>query len=342
MLVFYDEIFLTHIPPEMAHPETPERLQILYNATLELIEEHGNIIEVKKPTYNIEDIPLLVHDKEYYNMIKEYSSRISAEYLDLDTYICSNTFKAAVKASSTVVEAVDLILQGRVSKVFCLIRPPGHHATKNKAGGFCIFNNVAIGAEYALKHGLKKIAILDLDAHHGNGTQEIFYERQDVLYVSIHQYGIYPGTGWYDELGKAEGLGYNINIPLPAFASDDIYIKALDIASRIISQFKPDLLLVSLGFDTLKKDPLTDLMLTTEFFQEIGRRLAEIRDKIILVLEGGYHLQSMKKAYKNLIKGLLNLAGRRITAEKSIEEAHKRFNKIVTEALKAFSEYWNL
>jgi acetoin utilization deacetylase AcuC-like enzyme len=303
--IVYDPIFLRHNPGPW-HPESPKRLaavkDIIDQSRLEKVE-----IEARPA---VKEELCLVHTSEYVDYILNLEID-ELTHLDLDTAISPYSMAAALKAVGGVLEATDRVMKGEIKKVFCAIRPPGHHAEPDKAMGFCIFNNVAIGAAYALKrHGLKRIAIVDWDLHHGNGTQDAFYESCEVLYVSLHQFPFYPGTGSEIEKGEGAGLGYTINIPLVPGSSDVDFRQAFDeIVMPALTNYEPELLYISAGFDSHRDDPLGSLYLTSEFYGEMTAYLKQIADKfcggkIISVLEGGYSLGALKESLSFHLKEL--------------------------------------
>jgi acetoin utilization deacetylase AcuC-like enzyme len=211
-----------------------------------------------------------------------------------DTHAVRESFEASVLASGAVVTAIDAVVEGRAGSAFCAVRPPGHHAEKDRAMGFCLLNNVAIGARHAQQqHGMERVAILDWDVHHGNGTQHIFEEDPTVLYVSLHQYPFYPGTGARSEQGKGPGQGYTLNIPLPAGAEEQRYLKAFDEEILpALDRFKPSLLILSAGFDAHTDDPLGGMKLTAGSYAVMTRLLNGIAP-VVSVLEGGYDLHAL-------------------------------------------------
>lgn len=290
--IFYSPAFLEHKAP-VGHPENEQRLISIIKA-LEKVNYFD--IPVIEPRDATEEELELVHTKEYINLVKTTSQ--SGGYLDPDTYTSPGSFKAALKAAGAVIQAAESISKREISKAFCLLRPPGHHALANQAMGFCLFNNVAIGAAWFVKNCQQKVAILDFDAHHGNGTQAIFYESDQVLYCSWHQWPHYPGTGTTEETGQGKGQGLTINMPLPAGSGDDIFIKSFDdLVKPQLEKFKPSLLIVSAGFDSHKDDPLSALQFTEHgyatFFKRILKHLQRYPAGLIFVLEGGYNLKAL-------------------------------------------------
>jgi acetoin utilization deacetylase AcuC-like enzyme len=235
--------------------------------------------------------------------------------LDPDTSTSAHSYEVALLAAGGVLKAIELILKSEVQNGFAFVRPPGHHAEASRAMGFCLFNNVAIGAEYLLKKcGQKQVLILDWDLHHGNGTQNSFYARNDVLYFSTHQFPHYPGTGHWSETGEGEGEGFTINIPLSPGKRDGEYLYIFDkILNPIADKFQPDFILVSAGFDIYEGDPLGGMQITSEGFGALAHNLLGLADKhcnerILFVLEGGYNLKGLSEGSKEV---LFQLSGKK-------------------------------
>jgi acetoin utilization deacetylase AcuC-like enzyme len=301
----YDDIFLKHEMP-VGHPESPARLIKIRN-TLMQSPVWENLIQIRPRRADEEDI-LNVHTRDYFDSIKTF-----AGYFDPDTYISEHSFEAALFAAGAVIEAIDRCRKNDVDRAFCAVRPPGHHAEANRAMGFCIFNNIAVGARYAQKTGYKKVFIIDFDVHHGNGTQHIFEEDDTVFYFSTHQYPHYPGTGKDTERGKGKGEGYTYNIAMPYGAGDKDYYDAYrDILPRLITNFRPDIILVSAGYDIHAKDPLSGINVSNEGLRSIVRGILLRRTKTYLpslpyvfALEGGYHLEALGESVLRTITELL-------------------------------------
>lgn len=290
--IFYSDTFLNHKAP-MGHPENENRL-IAIKKALEIVNFFG--IPVKEPHPASTDELELVHTKEHIERVRKISSK--ASYLDPDTYTSTGSFEAALKAAGAVVQAAESIEGGQLSQAFCLVRPPGHHALANQSMGFCLFNNVAVGAAWFVKNCRRKVAILDFDAHHGNGTQSIFYNSDQVLYCSWHQWPHYPGTGASSETGEGKGKGFSINIPLQAGSSDDIFIQSFDeLVLPALEQFSPSLIIISAGFDSHKDDPLSALQFTeqgyADFFKRLLKFISHFPVGLIFTLEGGYDLNAL-------------------------------------------------
>lgn len=279
------------------HPENKGRL----TAILEAVEENGldsKLLRLDPAPATVEQIALIHHIDYIHSVQKAWDE--GHRRLDPDTIVCSESYFVALLAAGATVTAVDMVLDDKIKRAFCAVRPPGHHAERHRAMGFCLFNNAAIGAEYAIRsRGLQKVFILDWDVHHGNGTQNSFYRRGDIYYASIHQWPNYPGTGLEKETGEGEGLGANRNFPLSPFQGDDAYISIFkeSIIPEIL-RFSPDLVMISAGFDAHESDFLASMNVSTEGFGRMTEMVAEAAEKvcggkIVSVLEGGYHLKAL-------------------------------------------------
>jgi len=244
----------------------------------------------------------LVHSQEYIKSIEE-ACKNGVEMLDADTTISRDSYDVALLAAGGVLAGVDAVIQERVKNVFCVVRPPGHHAEHERAMGFCIFNNIAVAARYIQKkHALEKVLIVDWDAHHGNGTQNAFYYDPSVYYFSVHQFPHYPGTGKEDETGEREGTGFTLNMPMAAGSGDVEYLEAFEnILYPAAQKFSPDFILISAGFDGHKDDPLSNLNLTAAGYEKLTQTISDLaeeccRGRMVSILEGGYNLKALSES----------------------------------------------
>ena len=304
----YHDIYLEHKTTE-GHPETPRRLV----AILERLKQTGlysQLLAITPSPASVEWIKT-VHSPEYIQRAQN-SCQKGTRFLDsMDTPISPKSYETALMAVGGVFSAVDAVMQKKVTNAFCAVRPPGHHAVEDAAMGFCMFNNVAIGARYIQKqYGLSRILIVDWDVHHGNGTQAAFYDDPNVLYFSTHQYPFYPGSGSETEKGSGKGLNYNINVPLSAGSTDDDYLRAFkEKLEPAALAFSPDFVLISAGFDAHENDLLGGMKVTTEGFAQLTKIVKQIAQKccqgrLVSVLEGGYHLQSLASSVEAHIQEL--------------------------------------
>ena len=287
-LLIKDSIFLEHDTGE--HPESIKRL-IAINSAITPLEPKLVVTNSYKATK--EEI-LFVHTNEHYNRVKEYATL--QKPLDADTLTSKRSFEVALYAAGAGIKALNTIKEGLAHLAFCAVRPPGHHATPTNAMGFCLFNNIAIAARYAQTIGYKRVFIIDFDVHHGNGTQDTFWEDESVFYFSTHQAFAYPGTGNPDEIGASKGEGYTFNYPLMPNSSDsellDVYYNELP---PLIEQFNPDLILVSAGYDLHESDPLAMLDVTHEGIKKMVEQILSLKKEIpkIFFLEGGYNVNAL-------------------------------------------------
>lgn len=308
----YDDIYLKH-DTGSRHPESPQRL-IAIKSRLEEKIKNGNLqlIKPKRPSDIIEWITT-IHSRDYVERVKK-SCQSQVEYMDsVDTPISKESYDTALMAVSGVLTAIDEVIQGNVKNAFCAIRPPGHHALKDRAMGFCLFNNVAIGARYIQKrYGLSKVLIVDWDVHHGNATQDAFYDDPTVLYFSAHRSPFYPGTGYENEKGKGKGLGYTINVNMKAGDGDASYKKVFENILRPKAiEFDPDFILISAGFDAHKDDPLGGMNVTAGGYAMMTKVVKDIAEKccngrLVSVLEGGYSLSGLAESVDSHISVLMD------------------------------------
>jgi len=294
--------FVDHVTPA-GHPERPERAQALEALAASFKEQGGEVVEPRSATD--EDL-LRVHTQEHIDAI--VATRGKATMIDEDTFTSPDSDDIARLAAGAVLTGIDRALDGpKGSRSLVLVRPPGHHAEADRAMGFCLYSNVAVGAAYARSRGCARVAIVDYDVHHGNGTQWIFYEDPTVLFVSSHQYPFYPGTGAASEKGRGAGHGFTLNIPLDAGAKDDeIERKYAAQVIPAVRNFKPDLLLISAGFDAHEMDPLGQLRMTTEGFGRLTKTLIDLANEVcegraVLVTEGGYDLKALSDSLTAVI-----------------------------------------
>jgi acetoin utilization deacetylase AcuC-like enzyme len=295
--------FVDHVTP-VGHPERPERAGVLTAVAESFAGQGGRVLEPRLAT----DADLeRVHARELVDAI--VATRGRATMIDEDTYTSPESEQIARLAAGAVLVGVDHALDGpEKSRALVLVRPPGHHAEADRAMGFCLYNNIAVGAAYARSRGCARVAIVDYDVHHGNGTQWIFYEDPTVLFVSSHQYPFYPGTGASSEKGRGPGSGFTLNIPLAAGATDDeIERKYAEQVMPALRSFKPELLMISAGFDAHELDPLGQLRMTTEGFGRLTKALIAEADALchgraVLVTEGGYDLTAVSQSLAAVIK----------------------------------------
>ncbi len=284
------------------HPEQPKRVSAVINK----LRKRDNLLWIKSEKFD-QKILKKVHGSDYIESVKNSFPSSGLKFLDGDTIISPGSKKATYDAVGSIIKAVDGVETKKFKNAFCAVRPPGHHSEKNKAMGFCIFNNAAIGAQYLIeKYNYNRIAIIDFDVHHGNGTQDIFYNNKKVLYISTHQYPFYPGTGSENEKGKFNNI---FNIPLPAGTSSENYFEAYNHVLKKIDQFRPEFLIFSAGFDAHQDDPLAQFKLKSGDFYEITRRTLltankYINKKVVSILEGGYDLNALAESADEHIKAL--------------------------------------
>nr|MDO8114283.1 histone deacetylase [Candidatus Sigynarchaeota archaeon] len=353
MGIIYDKRYLDH-QMGFEHPESPARLV----TTMEMIESEKLLDDPKfkliVPRPATIDELKLVHTADHIESVRRKDLMAKdghLEYLDAgDTAVCGQSFDVAVLAAGGGITAVDAVLKGDVSSAFALVRPPGHHAFPDHSSGFCIFNNAAIMAEYLIKKkGFKRVAIFDIDLHFGNGTSDIFYRRNDVLYFSSHQdpRTQYPGTGYVHDIGEGEGKGYNICAPLAPGASDDVVQMIFeDVIKPVFEQFKPDFMLGSVGCDAHYSDPLSGLSFTTQGYGRYVdgfKKIAEkcCNGKMVLILEGGYRVKILGQSVINILKVLagekMPFVEKEIDSGESLLEYHQDLVKKMKEYLKP---YW--
>jgi len=348
--VVFTPKYLDH-NPGIGHPESPSRLRVIMRELNKSgLFEMGKCSLVEPEPASIGDVEL-VHESDYIQLVQRVCTS-GGGLLDLgDTIVSPQSFEVALLAVGGAMKAVDLVMAGKFENAFALVRPPGHHAGPYYAMGFCIFNNTAIAAAHLLRHfNLERILILDIDAHHGNGTQEIFYDSDKVLYISLHQDPTeFPGTGFADEVGEGKGLGYTVNIPFPFRINDQIYFKAFNqIVVPIIQQYKPQFILVSTGFDNHYTDPVASLSLSALSYVEISRKVLELASKfcagkLVAILEGGYSLRFLGKTAAAVIARMAEapyfIKDKRPVASPKIR---KQAERIIEEVKRFQSAFWDL
>ena len=287
------------------HPEKIDRVTAVIENFKKLDNE--NLIW-KKPSKFNRSLLEITHNSDYINFVEKSFPKKGLSFLDGDTIVSPGSKEATSDAVGSIITAIDGVQNNEFKNAFCAVRPPGHHAEKNKAMGFCIYNNVAVGANYLInKYKLNKVAIIDFDVHHGNGTQDIFYDDEKVLYISTHQFPFYPGSGTEQEKGKYNNI---FNIPLPAGTTSEEYLNAYEFVLKKIEEFKPQFVLISAGFDAHKDDPLAQFQLESKDFYEITKRTLELSKlycdgKVVSILEGGYDLNALKESTAMHVDALL-------------------------------------
>ena len=336
--VVIDPDFLKHQPGH-AHPERPERLKVLLDLTRGL---HGSDLQILPPRPAKKEEVSSCHSSEYIDLVRS-TSEINRYALDGDTVTCADSFGIALLAVGGFLRLLDSVSTFDFRHGFALVRPPGHHATRDRAMGFCLFNTVAIGAHYLKRlYGARRILIMDWDVHHGNGTQDSFYQDPSVLYISTHQYPYYPGTGAIEEVGNGKGEGYTVNIPLPAGCGDEEYLRVFkEIVIPIADKYQPEWVLVSAGFDPHQHDPLGGMRVTEKGFGIMASMLLELAQKhaagkIAFLLEGGYNLEALR----NSVSVVLEKMKGEDRSEPAVQIGMQRVDPLIRKILKFQEKYW--
>ena len=292
-----------------AHPECPQRLQTI-DTMLRQAEYADQLVWLPAGDASEEQLGR-AHDGDYIAYIRS-TQGTSGRMLDMDTGVGPDTWAAATRAAGAVIAGCRAIMAQQLSAAFAFVRPPGHHAERNRAMGFCIFNNAAVAAEYAIREGgVRRVAIVDWDVHHGNGTQNIFYERSDIFYFSVHQYPLYPGSGTGEESGSGPGRGYTLNVPLAAGSGDADYVRLFEEQmSPALRAFGPELIIVSAGFDAHRDDPLANMRMSAAGYRQLTGILTKLAEelcdgRLLCVLEGGYNLRALAESVDAVVRELI-------------------------------------
>ncbi len=334
-----DDRYLEHDPGE-GHPESPDRLRVIHD----LIDKEFSTLPLIPPRLATEEELALVHDPRYIRVVANTEGKPFSR-LDMDTGLSARSYEIARLAAGGLLQAVDSLLNPGprpLAPVFALVRPPGHHAEPDRGMGFCLFNNVAIAAEYAKrKYGLKRILIVDWDLHHGNGTQRAFYDDSGVLFFSSHQYPYYPGSGAVDQVGAGPGEGFTINAPFPSGFGDAEYLAVYEKILRPVAlEYKPELVLVSAGFDPYVKDPLGGMQVTGEGFGALAGIVRDIAEKtcggkVLLTLEGGYNPEGLREGVRAVLNTFLGKASPLTTNAPS-----KAADQVIDRIVAIHRKYW--
>ena len=334
-----DPIYLEHLRG-FAHVESPRRLEVIYD----MLDRNfaGQLYPVSARAAAPEELTA-IHTPDHLRRVAATAGRVHGS-LDPDTQTTAQSYEAALHAAGGVTALIEALLNGEIEHGFALVRPPGHHAEAHRAMGFCLFNNVAIGAAYARqRRGLERILIIDWDLHHGNGTQHSFWNSPEVLYFSTHQYPYYPGTGGLDEVGGKEAPGFTVNVPLSSGCLDEDFAQIFErILLPIGRQFKPELILISAGFDTYYQDPLGAMMVTPKGFARLTRIVQNLADavcqgRLLLALEGGYHLDGL---HQSVLAVLRELQGDSVLTPEETELDHRADLAIVRQVWNVHQLYW--
>ena len=340
-----DRRFLRHVPPE-EHPENPGRLEVV-QALLRRPAYQERLTALPAKAALLRDLTR-IHTREHVDRLAAMAGTPETVFPDPDTYVSADSWEAARYSAGSTVAAVDAVLDGALDAAFVFPRPPGHHAESDHTSGFCLLNNIAIAAAHAIaEKGLSRVLVVDWDLHHGNGTQRSFYARRDVLYMSLHQHPYFPGTGSAAEIGVDNGRGFNVNVPLPAGRGDRDYLAVFrEVFEPIARQYRPELVLVSAGFDPYYLDPIGGMKVTAEGFGRMARSLIGLAEelcdgRIVFVLEGGYHLEGLGDSVKWVLDALLDAeAARRLADTGEPPSAEGRL--AIDRTRQALAEHWKL
>lgn len=337
--IVLDKLYVDH-DNGPGHPETFERVLAIVDM-LNYTKMMDEVVRIEPRNATKEEITL-VHTPEHYDKIASTKGKPKV-FLDADTTTCAVSFDAALRAAGGTISAIDSVLEGEVDRAFPIVRPPGHHAEADRPMGFCLFNNVAVGASYLTEvKGLERVLIVDWDVHHGNGTQHIFEDSSKVLYFSTHQFPFYPGTGAGEEVGEGEGKGHTVNVPMDPEMGDNEFIKIFDeILKPVIEQYKPQFILVSAGFDIFFEDPLGGMKVSPEGFAKLTRQLTDQADQICdgnitFLLEGGYNLDGLWISTKEMLEELLD----KKRSDYNIGDSETKADNLIENIKKIYSDYW--
>jgi acetoin utilization deacetylase AcuC-like enzyme len=335
-----DAMYLRHVMPD-GHPERVERIEAMLRVAART-DALGVALLPARRRASREELTL-VHTGAYIDAIASTAGRRES-MLDPDTYTSSDSYEVALYACGGVLDLVDRVMEGEIDHAFAAIRPPGHHAESRRAMGFCLFNNIAVGAAHALvRHGLERIMVIDWDVHHGNGTQEAFWNDPRVLYLSLHQYPFYPGTGAFDETGGRDAPGHTVNIPMPAGFGDDEWTAAFRrVVAPVARAYAPQLVMLSAGFDAHERDPLADMRVTDAGFAAMADAVVGIarehaRGRLVATLEGGYDLRVLES---NVEMVLRRMAGDETSPARDRGEG--RFGGVYAQVKTAHASHWPL
>lgn len=340
LILIHTDKFADHRTPP-GHPERVERAEVMHGIA-NAWKQRGRIVQGPRAATHAE--LARVHSEAHLAAIDKTAGRAAS--LDPDTYTSPESRDVALLAAGAAIGGVEAIVQSHATRVMALVRPPGHHAERDRAMGFCLYNNIAAAAAHALTLGMERVVIMDYDVHHGNGTQWIFYEDPRVLYISTHQYPFYPGTGAAEDVGRGKGAGFTLNVPLEAGATDGDYdevFKALVVP--VIDQFRPELLMISAGYDAHERDPLARMRLTTAGYTALTKSLCDAADRhchgrVVAVTEGGYDLAALKACLESTIS-VLDGAPAPQPAE-PLRAATQRSRMAIAQVRSAQSKYWKL
>ncbi len=340
LILIHSDRFLEHQPPP-GHPERVERGQVMAGVAAAW-KQRGRIVQAPRAATPAE--LRRVHSDAHLAAIDKTAGR--AVSLDPDTYTSTSSRDIALLAAGAAIGGVEAIVQSRATRVLALVRPPGHHAERDRPMGFCLYNNIAAAAAHALALGLERVVVMDYDVHHGNGTQWMFYEDPRVFYISTHQYPFYPGTGAAEDVGRGKGAGFTLNVPLEAGSTDGDYAEVFKaVVVPAIDQFRPELMLISAGFDAHERDPLARMRLSTSGYATLTKALCESAERnchgrVVAVTEGGYDLTALKACLESSV-GVLDGGAVTPPAEPPLA-ATSRARTAIAAARSAQSSYWKL